>query len=426
MHIYFSGIGGVGIGPLALLALDAGYTVRGSDLAESDMTKLVADRGAEIHIGQELNDISNIHSTTPIDWFVYSAALRDSHAELMFARNQNIKLSKRAEFLNALLKNLGLKLVAVSGTHGKTTTTGMLVWLFEQLGKPVSYSVGTTLSFGPPAQYIQGSTYFVYECDEFDRNFLEFHPELSVITSLDYDHPDTYPTEHEYIEAFRTFSQQSKLTITWDSLVEKIGGDAHFFALTMDQLFDHIKLPGLHNRRNAWLACTTVNRLGIVKNDLKDWENLLKRVSDFPGTSRRFEKLAENIYTDYAHHPVEIAATIATAKELEKSVVVVYQPHQNIRQHELQQENAYTHCFDGIKKLYWLPTYLSREDKNLEVLSPKELSKTVSSIDVELSEMNQTLVEKIKHHQNEGDLIIGMSAGDLDLWLRDQLGKKQA
>ncbi len=418
MHIYFSGIGGVGIGPLALLALDAGYTVSGSDLAESDMITLVADRGANIHIGQELEDISKVHSTTPIDWFVYSAALKDDHTELTFARNQNIRLSKRAEFLNTLLKDLDLKLVAVSGTHGKTTTTGMLVWLFKQLGKPISYSVGTTLNFGPPAQYVKGSIYFVYECDEFDRNFLEFHPELSIITALDYDHPDTYPTEQEYIEAFRTFCQQSELTITWDTLVEKIGGDAHFFALAEDQLFDHVKLPGLHNRRNAWLACTAMNRLGIVANDLKDWEKLLKLVSDFPGTSRRFEKLAENIYTDYAHHPVEITATIAAAKELKKNVVVVYQPHQNIRQHELQKENAYAHCFNGITKLYWLPTYLSREDKNIPVLSAKQLSSQVAGIEVEVAEMNSDLAEKIAHHQKSGDVVIAMSAGDLDSWLR--------
>lgn len=418
MHIYFSGIGGVGIGPLALLALDAGYTVSGSDQAESDMTRLVADRGAAVHIGQEVDTISKIHSTTPIDWFVYSAALKDDHTELKFAGNQGIRLSKRADFLNTLLKDLNLKLVAVSGTHGKTTTTGMLVWLLKQLSKPVSYSVGTTLSFGPPAQYVKGSTYFIYECDEFDRNFLEFQPELSIITSLDYDHPDTYPTERDYTEAFKTFCQQSEITITWEDIVDRLSSDAHFFALAEDQLFDHIKLAGLHNRRNAWLACTAINRLGIVANDLKDWEKVLKIVSDFPGTSRRFEKLAENIYSDYAHHPTEIAATIAAARELNKNVVVIYQPHQNIRQHELQQENAYAHCFDGISKLYWLPTYLSREDKDLPVLSAEELSSRVTTVSTEIAEMNSDLSAKIMDHQEAGDLVVGMSAGDLDGWLR--------
>src|SRR5690606_24799052 len=127
----------------------------------------------------------------------------DDHPELVAARLLGIKIAKRDELLAFILKEKGLKLIAITGTHGKTTTTGMLVWCLQNLGVPISYSVGSTLPFGPSGAFRPDSEYFVYECDEFDRNFLHFEPYLSVITSIEYDHPDTYPTENEYYDAFR-------------------------------------------------------------------------------------------------------------------------------------------------------------------------------------------------------------------------------
>lgn len=416
MHIYFSGIGGVGIGPLAMLALDAGYSVSGSDAHQSEMTQKLAERGVDVFIGVNDAHITNVHKKQPINWFVHTSALPTDHPELKFAKENGIKVSKRDEFLNHLLKDLKLKMVAVSGTHGKTTTTAMIVWLFKKLDIPVSYSIGTTIPFGPAAQYQKGSEYFVYEADEFDKNMLSYHPAMSVIPSLSYDHPDTYPTEKDYVDAFKQFAEQSKLTIVWESVAEKLGDDSHLFVLPENRDFSLVKVAGEHNRQNAWLAATVLNRLGLSKDTLDDWHDLLGKVSNFPGTSRRFEKLADNIYTDYAHHPDEIKATIELAKELNDDVVVVYQPHQNIRQHELLKEDAYKDCFEGVKKVYWLPTYMSREDEKLKILSPEELSKSVSN--AEVAKMSDKLADKIKTHQKAGDLVVCMSAGDLDAWLR--------
>jgi UDP-N-acetylmuramate--alanine ligase len=417
MHIYFSGVGGVGIGPLAMLALDAGYTVSGSDAHQSDMTKNLAKRGVDIYIGSCNEHVSQVHSSKPIDWFVHTAALPKDHPELLYCRQNGIKISKRDEFLNLLLEKLNLEMVAVSGTHGKTTTTAMIVWLFKKLGIPVSYSIGTTVSFGPPAQYQKGSKYFVYEADEFDRNMLSFKPKISVIPSLEYDHPDTYKTKQDYLDAFTQFSNQSDLTILWESDAEKLDSNSHLFVMPEDRDFSRIKLAGAHNRRNAWLAATAINRLKFVKDTLTDWNDLLVKISSFPGTGRRFEKIDRNLYSDYAHHPSEIAATISLAKELNPDVVTVYQPHQNVRQRELLDQNAYHDCFNEAKKVYWLPTYLSRED-GTELISPKELAETISSTTVELAEMNATLSQKIKEHLKDGDLVVAMSAGDLDSWLR--------
>lgn len=422
MRIFFSGIGGVGIGPLAMLAFDAGHFVVGTDLAESDMTSQLKSRGALIQLG--ISDdafIADQQNKAPIDWFVYSSALPKDHPEVLFAKSHGIKSSKRDEFINYLLAEKNLKLVAVSGTHGKTTTTGMLVWLFQQLGEPVSYSIGTTISFGPAAQYKKDSKYFIYECDEFDRNFLHFSPFISAVPSLDYDHTDTYPTQAAYDQAFTEFVSQSESTFLWPPAATQLSLNENDQVSILDaeeKLFSKIDLPGEHTRRNAWLAVSVVKRL-FPETSL---QKLVEYINAFPGTNRRFEKLAENIYTDYAHHPAEIAATIQMAKEVNSDVVIVYQPHQNIRQHEILKEGGYKNCFNGVRKVYWLPTYLSREYKELPVLSAEDISSSVGKgITVELAMLDDRLWQVIMEQSQRNILVLAMSAGNLDVWLRKQV-----
>jgi UDP-N-acetylmuramate--alanine ligase len=197
MRIYFSGIGGVGIGPLAEIARDAGYNIVGSDQAASPLTTALSTSGITVHLSQSGQELADEHAAAPIDWFVYTAALPDTHPELVKAKELGIRTAKRDELLAEILRDKNLKLIAVAGTHGKTTTSGLMVWAMQQLGIPVSYSVGTSLSFGPSGSYDPVSQYFVYECDEYDRNMLHFEPHLSLITSLDYDHPDNYPTKSD-------------------------------------------------------------------------------------------------------------------------------------------------------------------------------------------------------------------------------------
>lgn len=420
MHIYFSGLGGVGIGPLAMLALDAGFTVSGSDLQQSEMVSFLRDRGARVQIGQDGSQIANEHIEQPVDWFVYSSALPSDHPELKFAKEHGIKASKRDEFLNYLLKEKGLRLVAVAGTHGKTTITGMLIWLFKQLGLPVSYSIGTSLNFGPPAQYQPGSEYFIYECDEFDKNFLNFKPSFSLISSLDYDHSDTYQTQADYDYAFTDFINQSSFTFMWQEIADhlKLSDQTNFTVLSpADPGIGLLKLPGKHTRKNAWLAVKALQEILSVEE-----EKLLPLINAFPGTNRRFEKLAKNLYSDYAHHPIEIAATLQMAKELNPNVVIVYQPHQNIRQHEIMEAGGYKSSFEGAKKIYWLPTYLSREYAEFPTLSPEALIASTSDQKAfEVAAMDDELWQKLQSHQQNGDLVLAMSAGDLDHWLREQL-----
>ncbi len=410
MNVYFSGIGGVGIGPLAEIAIDIGYRVQGSDLEESPTTRLLKKRGVLVNDTQDGSFLQECHAATPIDWFVYSSALPGDHPELNTAKSLGIKTSKRDEFLAHLLKETGLKLIAVAGTHGKTSTTALLVWTMKQLNIPVSYSVGSTLSFGRSGQYDPQSNYFVYECDEYDRNFLHYHPFLSLITSIDYDHPDIYRTHEEYVSAFRQFIKQSDEVILWER-------DSHDIAQSNCQLLTqedvvNYTLLGIHTRENATLVAKALSKLGIR-------EDVATAIESFPGANRRFEKIDTNLYSDYGHHPTEIAATLQMASELSKHIVLVYQPHQNIRQHEIR--NQYTDCFSRAETVYWLPTYLSREDPALPILTMQDLTKHITTPDAIYSaELDDELWENIQRARSAGKLVIFMGAGTIDAWLRER------
>jgi len=411
MNIYFSGIGGVAIGPLAEIALDAGYQICGSDVAQSLVTRQLRARGIAIELSQDGSYLQAVHDEVSIDWFVYTAALPDNHPELLLARKLGIKVAKRDELIAHIITEKNLKLIAITGTHGKTTTTGMLVWVMQQLGIPVSYSVGSTLSFGPSGKFDAGSEYFVYECDEFDRNMLHFSPYLSLITSIDYDHPDTYPTKQDYLEAFKQFGEQSQQLISWQSEHGELFAH-HPDSWLLRESID-VKLAGEHNRRNATLVIKTIEKLGMAGD-------AMTAIEQFPGIDRRFEKLADNLYTDYGHHPVEIAATLQMARELSDHVVLIYQPHQNVRQHEIK--NNYTNQFEQADTIYWLPTYLSREDPNLPILTCEELIQNITNKDsVHIVDLDDELWSVIQKAREDNALILCMGAGSIDEWIRQRL-----
>lgn len=414
MNVYFSGIGGVGIGPLAEVAADAGYQVQGSDREETAIVRQLEDRSIIVHIGQDGSFLRQCHEKQPVDWFVYTSALPANHPELLVAQELGIKIAKRGELLKHIIAEKNLKFIAVAGSHGKTTATGMLIWLFQQLHIPVSYSVGATLSFAPSGHYSADSEYFVYECDEYDRNFLQYFPDVSLITSIEHDHPDIYPTEMDYIEAFRQFIGQSKHTIMWqadNTLIDASANDG--WILSHHDLLQSITLPGNHNRRNATLVAKTAEYL-----QLADQLQVVNAINSYPGTDRRFERLAENLYTDYAHHPSEIAASLQLARELSEHIVAVYQPHQNTRQHKVIDQ--YADCFDLAEEIYWLPTYLSREDSSLDILTPQDFIARMNSKTAHAAEMNDGLWQTIQKARQSGKLVLCMGAGTIDEWVRSK------
>ena len=179
-------------------------------------------------------------------------------------------------------------MIAIAGTHGKTTTTAMAIWLFKQLGVPISYSVGAKISFGEFGEYKPGSEYFVYEADEYDRNFLAFRPFMSLISGIDWDHPDIYPSREEYYRAFRDFIKQSQWTVAWhgDTKELKLSPGKNIQLLhDNEESIEKIKLPGRVNRLDAWLVAKSIYE--IVDKPLDD---LIEILNMFPGLSRRFEE----------------------------------------------------------------------------------------------------------------------------------------
>ncbi len=410
MNIYISGISGTGMGPLALMAQSAGMTVFGSDLAAGAITNELVNHDVKLCLGVQDGEFLKVRAKTEgVDWFVYTSALPEDHPELVMAKKLKLKISKRDEFLNFLIKKLKLKLVAVAGTHGKTTTSAMIVWAAQQLGFPLSYMIGTTLPFAPAGFYDPKSKYFVYEADEYDRNFLAFKPWLAVIPTVSYDHPDIYPTVEDYQEAFRQFEDQSKEVLHGDEIA--VG----------------LNLAGEARRYDATLAIDTLEKMlpkpkGVAKLLSKQHKELVKVMNEFPGVGRRFEQVSEGYYSDYAHHPEEVAATIEIALEEAdkrglKGVVVVYEPHQNSRQAELI--DNYADVFQGVAKLYWVPTYLTREKAGLKILRPEEFIARLSNKKIaEAAKLDDELAEKLKEWHAKGYLVMLMSAGPADVWMR--------
>lgn len=409
MKIYISGISGTGMGPLALMAQDAGMTVFGSDQAPGAITNELANAGIKICLGEQDGEFLRARAKDEgVDWFVYTSALPADHPELLMAKKLKLKISKRDEFISYLIKKLKLKLVAVAGTHGKTTTSAMIVWGAMRLGLPVSYLIGTTLPFAEAGHFERDSEYFIYEADEYDRNFLAYHPWLAVIPTVTYDHPDIYPTRQDYQDAFRQFESQSEQVIHGDEIAADV------------------TLAGEARRYDATLAIDALMRMMPQKRGLKrfvsDRKKIVEAVNSFPGVGRRFEQVSEGYYSDYAHHPEEVAATVEIAREEAerrdlRGVVAVYEPHQNIRQSELVDD--YADAFTGVTKVYWLPTYLTREDPKKKVLTPSDfIAKLSNKKNAEAAELNEKLEAELKKWHDKGYLVLLMSAGPADVWLR--------
>ena len=351
MHIYFIGIGGTAIGPLALIAKQAGYQVSGSDKQGSNYIDYLRSKGIDgINIGDEDQFIGKLHAEKPIDLMIYSSAVsieNPDHPELKFAEKSSIESAKRDELLNRIIKENDLKLVAVAGTHGKTTTTAMLIWLFKQLNIPISYSVGAKIPFGDMGHFDKSSEYFIYECDEFDRNFLAFHPYISLITGVDHDHHEQYPTVTDYQDAFKDFIAQSEWKMLWQEDMTRLNltSDNSFSVLNENEpILNTLSIPGLVNRRDGWQTIQTVHEL--TKTPV---EELIKHIEAYPGISRRFEKIADNLYSDYAHTIPKIKGCLQMTQEVSDKVVIVYEPLTNRRQHYIKGE--YKDLFKGIKKL---------------------------------------------------------------------------
>ena len=427
MHIFFSGIGGTGIGPLALVAKQAGYTVSGSDKQESLYVDYLREHGiTDISVGQTHESIAATHARQPIDWYVYSSAVaieQPNAPEFQFCRENNIRMSKRDELLNEILTEKKLKLIAIAGTHGKTTTTAMTIWTLKQLGWDIGYILPAKSSFAEMGAFEEDAEYFVYECDEFDRNFLHFTPEYSIISGIDWDHPDIYPTRDSYYQAFSEFIKKSRYPLLWEDDAVKTGtkqNDNNLIVKRNDEWLNEIRLAGKVNRENALMVLFLSYFITHIPYD-----QILDQLNAFPGVSRRFEQITPRLYSDYAHTPEKIRGALQLGHEVAgENLVVVYEGLHNTRQHFIH--NELEALFEGAKKLYVVPSYLAREDETLELLTPDKLIAGMNEVvqaNAEPAALEDHLKQRLQTHLDSGDTVLCLSAGgggSLDEWLRKE------
>jgi UDP-N-acetylmuramate--alanine ligase len=449
-HAHLIGIGGSGLSAIARLLLESGYTVTGSDQALSPLAVELQSAGAQVYLGHDASHISGA------DLVVRSSAIPDDNPEVLAALAAGIPVYKRADFLGQLMQ--GKTGIAVAGTHGKTTTTAMIAWMLSDLKQDPSFIVGGVLSnLGVNARAGKGQA-FAIEADEYDRMFLGLRPVYGVVTNIEHDHPDCYPTPAEFQAAFiefvRLIPKEGALVacaedmgaielmaearrmgkrvigyrISADGRTETgegaigrslrpnaAGGFTFDAVVRLSSLVQYVstiemRVPGLHNVRNALAALTVAALLNLP---LKEAAQSLSR---FSGTGRRFEVKGEVddiiFIDDYAHHPTEIRATLSAARARYpgKRIWTCWQPHTYSRTRTLFDEFAIS--FNDADEVVVSEIYASREPR--QDFSARQVVKAMRHPSVrfiaELADIRDYLLENLR----PGDVLLVLSAGDAD------------
>lgn len=380
LHFHFIGIGGIGISALAFLYLKKGYRVSGSDLKKSEITQALKKQGAKIFIGHKTINLKNP------DLVIYSSAVPKNNPELKKAQKQKIKCQTYAQALAKFAQDYFL--IAISGTHGKTTTSSMIAQILLKANFDPSYVIGKKNGW-----HLGKSKYLVIEADEYKDSFLNYHPDLAIITNVDADHLDYFKNLPNIKKSFYQFKKQSKKIIKYKK--RKI----------------NLQIPGKHNLYNACLAFETAKTLGIKNNIIK------KALFEYKGSWRRFEehklKIRNHklkIIHDYAHHPTEIQATLQATREKypKKQIIAIFQPHQYHRLNAL---------FDQFSKAFQLADRViitdvfavsGREEKIQK--TSQDLAKAIKN--AEYIKLNK-LADFIKKNAKPNQVVLFMGAGDI-------------
>jgi len=449
-RVHIIGIGGSGLSAIAVVLLEKGWNVSGSDRQSSIMTRLLQEKGAQINIGHAPGNVQDA------DFVLRSSAVHDNNVEVQAAEKAGIPVLNRKEFLPLLLS--GKECIAVSGTHGKTTTTAMLAWMLVYLGFDPTYVIGGTSSnLGGNAHAGQGS-YFVIEADEYDHMFLGLTPWIAVVTNVEHDHPDCYPTPEDFRLAFIEFIRQivpggilivcsdnpgsysllsaldgnlpvgrtygledSKSDYQAVNLAVNATGSYSFdFLIKSSGLFQSVNLqvPGVHNVLNALAVLAVADRLSIPILDVA------AALKEFKGVNRRFEVIGEKsgitIIDDYAHHPTEIRATLAAAKlkYSDRRLWAVWQPHTYSRTQFLI--HGFIQAFDLADRVLVIEIYASREAmpangfSSCQVVEQMKEARKGDEKSVgyagDLDQAAELLMAELRY----GDVVLMLSAGDAD------------
>ena len=444
-HIHVVGIGGAGMSAIARLLLERGFVVSGSDRQVNARTEALGDDGAKVFTGHSAEHV------TEADLLLISSAIPVDNPELVTARNAGIPILKRADFLGTLMQDkIG---VAVAGTHGKTTTTGMIAHILLQAKQDPSVIVGGTLpELGTNGRAGMGDA-FVVEADEYDHMFLGLRPQIGVITNIEHDHPDIFPTERVYRQAFIEFAHllpaDGKLILCADDKgiqqmlwqgrfaeVELVGygqekmpavahnyqavdlrpnqlGGTDFLVTNNDESLGiaRLALPGVHNVLNGLAAIVVALQLGV------SFQEIIKGLATFAGMGRRFELVGTakgvTVVDDYAHHPTEIRATLQATKQRfpERQIWAVWQPHTYSRTRLLLQEFAGS--FINADQVIILDIYRSRE-KEEPNLSSGTVLRMMNHPNARHLPTHGDAVAYLLEHVQQDDVVITLGAGDGD------------
>ena len=438
-HIHFIGIGGISMSGLAAVLLDRGFDVSGSDSKRSPLTDLLAQKGARIIIGQSA---SNIEPDT--DAVVYTAAVHEDNPEFAAAKAAGIPMLTRAEMLGQMMDHYS-DAAAVAGTHGKTTTTSMLSNILLASDMDPTISVGGILpSIGGNIR-VGGSEHFVTEACEYTNSFLQFHPQVGIILNIDADHLDFFKDLDDIRHSFRLFAEGIRSGGTLiipaslpdlEGFTEGLAADIVTFGIgegdyaaeeiTMDDnacasftLFVRgekagrftLRVPGRHNVLNAAAAIAAADIMGASRK--AEAEGL----SSFTGAERRFEYKGRRdgvtVIDDYAHHPTEIKATLAAAREIPHGTIwCAFQPHTFTRTKMLF--NDFAEALTGADHVVLTDIYAARETDTLGV-SSSQLAERIRELGTpadyfpNFSEAEAYLRKSCVN----GDLLITMGAGNI-------------
>ena len=451
IHVHFIGIGGISMSGLAEILLNRHFTVTGSDMQASDMTKHLEETGAKVVIGQKAENI-----TDDIDLVVYTAAIHESNEEFAAAKNKGIPMMTRAALLGQIMANFA-KSIAVAGTHGKTTTTSMLTHILLQADTDPTVSVGGMLDRIGGNIRVGHSDLFLTEACEYTNSFLEFYPLYSIILNVEEDHMDFFKDINDIRNSFHKFAQNTAadgilfLNAAIDH-PEEITADLKerivTFGLTEDadytatdityneeacasftfnahgQTAGHVSLnvPGKHNIANALAAIAFATEAGF------DTDTIIRGLQSFGGTARRFEykgKLGSiTIIDDYAHHPTEIAATLTAARNYPHDrIICVFQPHTYTRTKAFW--NQFSDSLALADVVVLADVYAARETDTLGIHC-EDLADNVRHKGTEsyyfpsFDAIENFLLEEC--HDN--DLVITMGAGDIYQVGEHLLGKR--
>lgn len=440
MNIHFIGIGGISMSALAEICINKGYKVSGSDSNESYLLDKLRSQGADIFIGHKKEHISD-----DVDMVIYTAAVHDDNAELVAAKEKNKLTMNRAAFLGQIMREYKNS-IAVSGTHGKTSTTSMLSTIFEYAHLDPTILVGGNLSVIGGNVKIGSSDHFITEACEYVDSFLNFNPKVSIVLNIEEDHLDYFSGLSEIKASFNKFGKllppdgyfiingddQNTKDILHDvkAKIVRYGREASNNAIIQNIDFNidgygvfeieyngknlgkfELSVPGLHNIYNATAAILTALVSGI------DLETIRQNIKSYKGVGRRFESKGYYnnalVVDDYAHHPTELKATLAAAKKMKKSTLwCIFQPHTYTRTKALL--NEFAEAFYAADKVIVTDIYAAREDDPGDIHS-KDLVKKLyqNNVDVIYISEFEDITNYLRQNVKDNDLVITAGAGPI-------------